>query len=129
MIRSFACMMIAAAAFGAGPAWAQPAPVPAMVVFFPLWSASLDEQAKDVIMQAATQARAKPDAVIKVTGYADTQGSRAADHELSLLRAQRVMDTLEDAGVPESQIQLKADGAQPEAGIASRRVEIVVSAP
>ena len=123
MLRPLFGAALLIASIAAGSAVAQPA----MVVFFPLWSGALDDAAKDVINHAAAAAKQQPNAHIIVTGYADTLGSAAADQDLSQLRAQRVIDKLQAAGVPAAQMQLVAKGAQPETGVASRRVEIAIS--
>jgi len=118
--------IILAIAGAPAPAAAQP---PVLVVFFPLWSGALDDAGRAVIQRAATIAKQRPDAQITVTGYADSIGSAAADVDLTQLRAQRVIDVMVRDGVPAERMQLVAKGAQPEPGIASRRVEILISAP
>ena len=125
-LRPWLGAALLSASFAAVPAAAQSTPV--MLVFFPLWSGALDDAAKAVIDQAATAAKQQPNAHVTVTGYADTRGSSAADQDLSQLRAQRVVDQLEAAGIPAAQLELVAKGAQPDPGVASRRVEIAISA-
>jgi outer membrane protein OmpA-like peptidoglycan-associated protein len=103
------------------PARAQP---PVEVVFFSTWSGDLDESAQAVIARAAQTAKAHPAVHLTVTGYADSQGSNAADKLLSQLRAQRVIDTLMADGVPGDQLDLVAHGATPATDVSGRRVEI-----
>jgi peptidoglycan-associated lipoprotein len=109
----------------AGAALAQP--VPAYVVFFPEWSAALDDAAHAVLAQAAGAARGS-DARLVITGYADHKGSKQADLDLSQLRAQVVQDALLADGIPAARTRLVAAGAQSGTGVADRRVEIVIGA-
>ncbi len=98
------------------------------VTFFVEWSAALDVPANGVISEAAQYAKAHPRDAIEVHGYADPTGSRKANALLSELRAQRVADTLRDAGVPTSRIRLDAHGSVKFAStsLESRRVEIEI---
>jgi membrane fusion protein (multidrug efflux system) len=98
------------------------------VVFFQEWSAAIDETAQSVIKQAAELARANPRSPVKVTGFADPTGSKAANVLLSDLRAQRVVDFLLDGQVPANMLQRRGKGPVRYAGssIESRRVEIAI---
>ncbi len=116
----------ASAASGAGQGASADQP-PVLVVFFPDWSGSLDQAARDVIAQAAARAKQMAHAQLLVAGYADNTGSAASALALTQLRAQRVADVLEEDGVPAAEITLKAEGMQQVKGVASRRVEIAIS--
>ena len=100
---------------------------PTLVVYFPDWSGKLDHAALDVIAHAAKRAKKLSSPHIVVAAYADNTGTKAADLALTQLRAQRVNDLLVSHGVPESEITMKAEGAQKMPGVASRRVEITLS--
>ena len=106
---------------------AHAAPMPVLVVFFDEWSGALDHAARDVINQAAIQAKQVPGAHIEVAGYADNAGNPQANLALTQLRAHRVAEALERDGVPAAEITMKAEGAQRVPGVASRRVEITIS--
>lgn len=103
------------------PARAEP---PVIVVFFPEWSGALDPSAKDVVAHAAEAAKARPDAGIRVTAYADANGSNRANLYLTQLRAQRIFDLLVADGVAPARIEMSAKGRQPIKGQVSRRVDI-----
>jgi outer membrane protein OmpA-like peptidoglycan-associated protein len=96
------------------------------VVFFQEWSAKLDDAALAVIDQAAANAKAHPNAVVHVEGFADPTGSHAANALLTDLRAQVVMDQLQTDGVPVSHLHGRGHGSVQFAlsSQESRRVEI-----
>lgn len=102
------------------------APKPAFVVFFPRWSGDLDDAANGVIRQAAAAAKQNPSAHVVVNGYADSEGSAAANEDLSRLRAQRVVDGLVADGVSADRITQNGKGEQPVRGLVSRRAVIRV---
>jgi len=106
---------------------AHASPQRTLVVFFDEWSGALDHAARDVINQAAILSRKLPGAQIEVAGYADDVGNAKASLALTQLRAHRVAEVLERDGVPKREITVRAEGAQREPGIASRRVEITIS--
>ncbi len=108
-------------------ACAHSAEMPVLVVFFDEWSGALDHAARDVINQAAIRSRQVARAHIEVAGYADNAGNPEANLALTQLRAHRVAEALERDGVPAGEITIKAEGAQREPGVASRRVEITIS--
>jgi len=99
---------------------------PSAIVFFPDWSAALDPSALSIIKDAAAKITASTAAKITVSGYADVNGSHAANHYLTQLRAQRVIDLLIADGVPKSRLRMQANGKQQSPGVASRRVEIII---
>jgi outer membrane protein OmpA-like peptidoglycan-associated protein len=102
---------------------------PAYLVFFQLWSAAIDDQAQDVIKNAAEFAKSHSAKSVKVVGYADPTGSKQANVLLSQLRAQVVVDALTAAGVAPDVISQNGSGAVEFAGSSqeARRVEIRVS--
>jgi outer membrane protein OmpA-like peptidoglycan-associated protein len=100
---------------------------PPILVFFPEWSAQFDDTAQAIVDSAASLAKQSPDSKITVTGYADPKGSPQADIYLSQVRAQRVIDRLLADGVDVSRITMDAAGRQLTPGVASRRVEIVLT--
>lgn len=101
---------------------------PKTVVFFQTWSARLDDAAKAAITGAARAARAAPQAVVKVIGAADTEGSAEANRLLSRLRAQVVKDALVADGIAAGRIHIHGIGAVPseQTQQESRRVTISV---
>lgn len=73
-------------------------------VFFQSWSADLDPGARKAIGRVAVVLKATPTSGVWVVGYADRDGSAAANRLLSRTRAQVVMDQLILDGVDASQI-------------------------
>ncbi len=127
-MRQFACMVLFAVAACTAPVATPPQ---RFVVFFQEWSAAIDPPALAVIGVAAQSAKDHPGAPVKVSGYADPTGSAAANHYLSLTRAQVVVDQLVADGVDAGRIGMDAEGAT---GFAltsqeSRRVGIVIGGP
>lgn len=104
---------------------AQP-PGQTFVVFFQEWSAGLDDAAQAVISHASDYAKANPNLVVHVEGFADPTGSRKANALLTDLRAQVVMDQLQTDGVPVLHLQGRGHGSVRFALTSqeSRRVEI-----
>ena len=80
-------------------------------VFFQSWSASLDQQAKDTVAQAATWANAHPAAEVHVIGYADPEGSPQANRDVSRTRAQVVADGLTADGVAAQRVHIEGAGS------------------
>lgn len=101
------------------------------LVFFPEWSAQLDDAAKVTIDQAVFQAKAMPDAMVLVAGFATPEGTAVANRDMSRLRAQVVTDAIVEAGVPRTRVQLRARGSVGFVDDAqeSRRVEVSVGKP
>ena len=99
-----------------------------LVVFFPAWSAEIDDNAKQSITDAAKWSNDHPQDRVNVAGYASTIGSKRANALLSDLRAQVVVDELVAKGVPASRIKLLPKGATTyiDTPLESRRVEIFV---
>ena len=98
------------------------------LVFFPDWSAQLDDAGKTTIDQAALQAKAAPTAAVLVAGFATPEGTVQANRDMSRLRAQVVTDALIEAGIPRIRIVLRARGSVGFVDDAqeSRRVEVSV---
>lgn len=101
------------------------------LVFFPDWSAQLDDAGKTTIGQAASQAKAAPAASVLVAGFATPEGTLEANRDMSRLRAQVVTDALIEAGIPRSRIALRARGPVGfmDSAQESRRVEVSVGTP
>ena len=107
------------------------------LVTFDLDQATLTEQDRQVIAQAAEYYRQGGTPQVSVTGYTDTSGSAAHNLELSQRRAEVVADELVREGVPATDIVTLGRGEEdllvPTAdGVReprNRRVEIVVPQP
>jgi outer membrane protein OmpA-like peptidoglycan-associated protein len=101
-------------------------PAQKFVVFFEQWSAKLDDGALAMIGQVGDYAKAHPEFVVHVEGFADPIGSRKANALLTDLRTQVVMDQLQVDGVPVPRIQGRGHGSVHFAlsSQESRRVEI-----
>lgn len=98
---------------------------PKSVVFFTRVSADLDSGAQAAIDEFARDAQAHPTLPVLVEGYADRNGSQAANRTLSELRAQVVADALAQRGVDRRRITLRPRGpTDTEPGLESRRVEL-----
>lgn len=100
------------------------------VIFFPEWSAAIDDAAQRVIAAAAKVAAINPTDPVTVTGFADPTGSARSNALVSALRAEQVYSALVDAGVAGERIQRVALGGTdfvftPQE---SRRVTIAVGA-
>ncbi len=106
-------------------------PTPHYSVFFKEWSADLEPAAQAVIGEAADWAKAHPMLTLQVRGYADPQGSVAANKHISALRAQVVSETLLRDGVAAPRVQRIAEGAGSPSldSQENRRVEIVFATP
>ena len=98
---------------------------PRSVVFFTAFSADLDATAQQVIDQVVLDAKANPARRVVVEGFADRNGSAAANKTLSELRAQVVADALVSHGIERNRVTLHPRGAtMADPGIESRRVDI-----
>lgn len=104
------------------------ADAPRVIVYFANWSAALDDTANAVIKHAAEQIAASKARHIDVLAFADSDGSQLANHYLTQARGQVVIDALAADGVDVHRLRLKPHGRQDEAGVGSRRVEIVIPA-
>jgi outer membrane protein OmpA-like peptidoglycan-associated protein len=118
----------------AAPAAAAPAPSRTFLVFFDWNRADLTERARQIIGEAAQQARAQRTTRIEVAGHADTSGNPQYNQMLSRRRAETVAAELVRLGVAREEIAVTAFGeTQPLVATAdnvrepqNRRVEIVI---
>ncbi|MBC7433676.1 MAG: OmpA family protein [Rubritepida sp.] len=103
-----------------------PSREPPAIVFFEADSAALAGPGTEIVRRAATVAARHPGAVVRVLGFADTDGSRRFSQALSRARAEHVADLLRQAGVAGERIRVSARGpvAFEMAEQESRRVEI-----
>ena len=118
---------VAALAAGLAACAPRPAPVPSYVLFFTAFSADLDQEARNVVRDAAAVARAQGNTPVVVQGYANAVGDTRDNITLSERRAQRVAEELRADGVPPSRISLQPQPLQGDPGVVSRRVEIIVT--
>jgi hypothetical protein len=107
------------------------------LVTFHLNQATLTEQNRQVVAQAAEYYRQGGTPQISVTGYTDTSGSAAHNLELSQRRAEVVADELERDGVPATDIvtvgrgeeDLRVPTADGVREARNRRAEIIMEQP
>ncbi len=127
MLRIIAVLLLAFATCGG--ALAADPPNRKFVVYFQEWSADIDGAATDIVKQAATAAKATR-GLVTVTGYADPTGSKRANALVSELRAQRVSDLMQEAGLSVSRIKPIGRGSVKFAlsSQESRRVEVTIGA-
>jgi outer membrane protein OmpA-like peptidoglycan-associated protein len=107
-------------AFGAAPAPAPMAPMPAAVpqspvsrsylVFFDWDKAVLTDRAKQIVSEAAANSTKVQYTKIEVNGYTDTSGTPAYNQGLSVRRAQTVAAELVKDGVPSASIAISGFG-------------------
>jgi outer membrane protein OmpA-like peptidoglycan-associated protein len=99
-----------------------------VIVFFEDESAALNGPALEVVRGAAAEAARHPHALVRVLGFAATDGSPRFTQALSRARAEHVADLLREAGVSTGRIRVSARGPVPFelAEQESRRVEIRV---
>lgn len=98
----------------------------AFVVFFEDGSATLGDEANAAMDDAAALARRYPDVRLQVAGYADPEGSSAANKALSRARAEAVANGLIARGVAADRITVVGRG---QTGVTfspleARRVEV-----
>jgi OOP family OmpA-OmpF porin len=118
----------------APPAAAAPAPSRTFLVFFDWNSADLNERARQIIGEAAQQARAQRTTRIEVAGHADRSGTVQYNQALSQRRAETVAAELVRRGVAREEIEVTAFGeTHPLVPTAdnvrepqNRRVEIII---
>lgn len=82
------------------------------MVFFEFDKATLTEDARQTVAQAADQYRRTGAARIQVAGHTDTVGTSSYNMDLSQRRAEAVARELERQGVPSSSIAMRAMGEQ-----------------
>jgi outer membrane protein OmpA-like peptidoglycan-associated protein len=108
---------------------ATPDNLQAIVIFFNEDSAALNAQARTIISRAPALARARPNSIVHVLGYAPSDsGSVDYNQSLSRTRAAAVADSLVEAGVNRARIRIEPEGGVPyeQAPVESRRVEIII---
>jgi len=106
-----------------------PGPAARTVVFFNADSAALDENAQEIVAQAATIAKDRPGAGVRVRGFAaPDSGTPAFNKSLAAARAQHVADHLMASGVARGRIRIESRAAVPFESFPTeaRRVEIVI---
>lgn len=124
----------AAPAPAAAPPAAAPVQSRSFIVFFDWNSATLTERARQIIAEAAQQARAQRSARIEVAGHADRTGTVQYNQTLSRRRAETVAAELVRLGVAREEIVITALGeSQPLVPTGpnvrepqNRRVEIIL---
>ena len=84
-----------------------PPPPQHFSVYFPLGSAQLTSDARQIVAAAANALKGD---TIQVSGHTDTSGSAAANNRLSIQRARSVARALIADGVPQSSLQVSARG-------------------
>ena len=107
---------------------APPAAPQRFVVYFQEWSAALDDSAQGTVAAAAKWAADHPNQSVAVNGFADPEGSKQANIDISRTRAQLVVDQLVKDGVSQQRIRLGAKGPTDFtlSSQESRRVEIAI---
>jgi OOP family OmpA-OmpF porin len=121
---SLGVLMLAAAGCTSTPVNAPPR----SVVFFDNFSTTVDGPGRGVITEVVMDARAHPDRMVLVQGFADTVAAPKSYQALSQQRAQAVADMLVAQGVPPGHIVIRPRGAtQADPGIESRRVDVSFS--
>ncbi len=99
------------------------------VVFFGDSSFALDDNARNVVAEAATYANRNPSMAVEVVGYADPLGPTATNQALSTNRARAVAQALRENGVAPDRLNTVGGGETPIPGTQpypSRRAEIRV---
>ncbi len=96
------------------PVAAAPAPAPApartFLVFFDWDRADLTDRARQIIAEAATNARTVSSTRIEVSGHADLTGSAAHNQRLSVRRAEAVAAELVRRGINRNEITIQGFG-------------------
>lgn len=96
-------------------------------VFFERWSANLGTDAQTVIAHAAQDAAQARPQHVRIVGYADPVGDKAANEVLAQARAQRVATALIANGVPAYAVKVVPHGEIADVATmqGDRRVRIV----
>ena len=108
-LRSAAWPWAAAAVLWASAATAQEAPE-SLKIYFPLGGASVSADQRDTLDQAARLFRDGDPIVMIVAGGADTIGEPDRNLELSVARAEAVIDGLVARGIPADRLQVVGRG-------------------
>jgi OOP family OmpA-OmpF porin len=94
----------------AAPVAAAPAPARTYLVFFDWDRADLTDRARQIIAEAATNARAVSATRIEVSGHADRTGTAQYNQRLSVRRAEAVAAELVRRGVARNEITIQGFG-------------------
>lgn len=97
-------------------------------LYFPVNSATLDDENKAKLAKFVDFLKANPSAMAVLSGFHDPSGDPAKNEELALNRARAARAALGEAGIPENRVEMAkpaetAAGGSPEE---ARRVEISV---
>ena len=92
------------------PAAAAPAPARTFLVFFDWDRADLTDRARQIIAEAATNARTMSSTRIEVSGHADRTGSASYNQRLSVRRGEAVAAELVRRGLTRNQITIQGFG-------------------
>jgi OmpA-OmpF porin, OOP family len=98
------------------------------LIYFDEFSANLTQKSRDVIADAAKQARESNAKAIRVEARASATGSATANKYLAMTRSQVVADELAKDGVNPASVQQVPIGqtGSDDPSVAERRVDIVV---
>jgi OOP family OmpA-OmpF porin len=94
----------------AAPVAAAPAPARTYLVFFDWDRADLTDRARQIIAEAATNARAVTATRIEVSGHADRTGTAQYNQRLSVRRAETVAAELVRRGIARNEITIQGFG-------------------
>jgi OOP family OmpA-OmpF porin len=94
----------------AAPVVAAPAPARTYLVFFDWDRADLTDRARQIIAEAATNARAVSATRIEVSGHADRTGTAVYNQRLSVRRAEAVAAELVRRGIARNEITIQGFG-------------------
>ncbi|TCI00947.1 OmpA family protein [Roseococcus sp. SYP-B2431] len=94
----------------AAPVAAAPAPARTYLVFFDWDRADLTDRARQIIAEAATNARAVSATRIEVSGHADRTGTAQYNQRLSVRRAEAVAAELVRRGIARNEITIQGFG-------------------
>jgi OOP family OmpA-OmpF porin len=94
----------------AAPVAAAPAPARTYLVFFDWDRADLTDRARQIIAEAATNARAVSATRIEVSGHADRTGTAQYNQRLSVRRAEAVAGELVRRGIARNEITIQGFG-------------------
>jgi outer membrane protein OmpA-like peptidoglycan-associated protein len=82
--------------------------VSAVTIYFRNGAAGIDSKSAEQLRQLAAQAKNVPGYVIQIQGYASAVGSKSLNQRLSMQRADAVTATLQQSGVPPTNIVVPA---------------------
>lgn len=113
---------------GCAPSDSAPAQERVYLVFFEEFSADVSPEARAIIDQAATEAKQRHTAVIRIEARGNANGSSDATMKIAETRAAVVRDALVSDGIPTASIRLVPLGQQgtKDTGVMTRRVTITL---